>query len=188
MFTDKVLISDKPEDIESSDAIILPGDGAFGAGMAGLKSKKLLTPVKDFIGSGKPVLGICLGAQILMTKGFEFGDFDGLGVIPGKVVRFSNLKKGTKIPQIGWNTIKPMAEARSRILAGLPAKPYFYFVHSFIIEPGDRKYVLAISNYGGKKFCSVVGKNNIIGCQFHPEKSGEAGLKIIENFVKLTKY
>lgn len=183
LFSKNVSITKDVKDILSSDAIILPGDGAFEAGMDGLMIGKLLKPVKDFIASGKPVLGICLGAQILLSKSFEFGEFEGLNIISGNVIKFSKLKNGTKIPHIGWNTLS--LKNKVSIFKGLDKKPYVYFVHSYVMEPKEKKTILATSEYGGKTFPAVIGLGNVYGCQFHPEKSAEAGLKIIENFVSL---
>ncbi|HXK41151.1 MAG: imidazole glycerol phosphate synthase, glutamine amidotransferase subunit [Candidatus Staskawiczbacteria bacterium RIFCSPLOWO2_12_FULL_37_15] len=183
LFSKDVVLSEEAIDIERASALILPGDGAFGTGMAGLKVRKLIEPVKNFISSGRPVMGICLGAQILLTHGFEFGKVGGLNVISGDVVKFSDLRKGTKIPHIGWNTFSTFN--KSPILKGLGGGSYFYFVHSYIMRPQSDETILAISKYGGRSFPAIIGKDNVYGCQFHPEKSGEDGLKIIENFVNL---
>ena len=184
-FTGNVIISEEPEIIRSSDAIILPGVGSFASGMKGLLVRGLQDVIREFAESGKPVLGICLGAQLFFRKGFEFGEYDGLGILDGSVVFFSGLEGKTKIPHIGWNTIyHPHAAAwDGTILDGLKEKSYAYFVHSYIMEPSDQEHILASSLYGGREFVAVVKKGNVYGCQFHPEKSGEVGLRIINNFI-----
>lgn len=184
-FTSNVRVTDDAGEISSSDALILPGVGAFAAGMEGLEVRGLTQAVKNFAASGKPILGICLGAQIMLEKGFEFGEFAGLGLIGGQVVRFPELSE--KIPQIGWNKISRGAGQNwnDSILKDLPPDPDVYFVHSYILEPQNPENALAMSEYGGQKFCAAIQKGKIFGCQFHPEKSGSVGLKIIENFIKL---
>lgn len=170
-------VSEDAEEILNSDAIVLPGVGSFEAGMRGLKVRGLADAVKTFASSGKPVLGICLGAQILLSEGREFGVFEGLGIIPGKVERFSELINGEKIPHVGWNKVSSSG--------GDMWNKDFYFVHSYVLRPDKKEHVFGLTAYGGREFCSIVKKGNIYGTQFHPEKSGEAGLEIIKNFIKL---
>jgi imidazole glycerol-phosphate synthase subunit HisH len=136
------------------------------------------------------MLGICLGAQIMLTQGHEFGVYQGLDIIKGQVVHFPDLADREKVPQVGWNTIIPPGENtwQGTILNSFNEKDQVYFVHSYILEPESKDNILALSTYGGHKFCSAVRKGNIYGCQFHPEKSGQVGLKIIENFINLIKY
>lgn len=180
------VLTEEADEILSADAIVLPGDGAFHAGMKGLEVRGLTRPLLQKIASGSPVLGICLGAQILLSKGFEYGEWDGLNIITGKVVRFP---KGimAKIPHINWSPIvvPPGVSWEDTILKSVPQGSQAYFVHSFIIEPDDPAAVLAFTEYGGHEFCSVIKSGNVYGCQFHPEKSGEVGLSIIKNFVDL---
>lgn len=189
-FSVSVAVSEDAAGIMRADALIFPGVGSFHAGMDGLAVRGLTDLVRSFAKSGKPVLGICLGAQLLLEKGYEFGGYDGLGIIPGNVRPFSGLAPGTKVPHIGWDTLMIAKKNRTKgkLLEGIQEPPFVYFVHSFILVPEDRKYILAESVYGGKKFCSAMRKGNIYGCQFHPEKSGEVGLKIIENFINLVKH
>lgn len=184
-FTDDVSITEDPAAILSSDALILPGVGSFGAGMEGLKVRGLISAVKEFAASGKPMLGICLGAQLMLDKGFEFGEFDGLGLVPGNVVKFPELEPGTKMPHIGWNTVSfpDVAKTENRLFRSTGENPSVYFVHSYIFQPNDRNLILALTDYGGHTFCSAFQRGKIFGCQFHPEKSGEVGLQIIKNFV-----
>lgn len=187
-FSPHVIVTEEAADIRSADALILPGVGAFESGMQGLKVRGLEEAVADFARRGKPVLGICLGAQIMMSKGYEFGEFDGLGLIAGSVVGFSALAPGTKVPHIGWNEIvEPRASQwKGTLLGGIrSAVDSVYFVHSFIFKPTEPETILATTRYGGQDFCSVFRKDNIYGCQFHPEKSGQVGLAIIKNFVEL---
>lgn len=179
-------ITEDPGDLAESAGIVLPGDGAFAAGMSGLAVRGLKQTVVDFAQSKKPILGICLGAQILLSEGYEFGHHRGLGLIPGKVTRFPK-DVGEKIPQIGWNRIyaPPGKSWAGMIFNGIGQGSNVYFIHSYIIEPEKKSGILAQTTYGGFQFCSAVGRGNIYGCQFHPEKSGEVGLSIIKNFINL---
>ncbi|MEW6610787.1 MAG: imidazole glycerol phosphate synthase subunit HisH [Patescibacteria group bacterium] len=179
-------ITEEPEEMLTVDGIVLPGDGAFHAGMEGLRVRNLLDPLLARISEGIPILGICLGAQILLSKGFEFGESQGLDVIPGTVVKFPETANA-KIPHINWSPIVAPSGVswENTILEGIPLGAQVYFVHSFIIKPKNPVHLLATTTYGGTTFCSVVRKGSVYGCQFHPEKSGEVGLKIIENFLRV---
>lgn len=184
-FTSKTVVTDEAEVVNDASALILPGVGAFAAGMEGLKIRGLLEPVKNFAKAGKPILGICLGAQILLSRGYEFGDFEGLDLIAGKVVHFPELQNHEKIPEVGWNQISEAHPGgwRGTILEEIPPGASVYFVHSYIPVPEHEKHVLAKSRYGGYEFCSAIKHENITGTQFHPEKSGSIGLAIIKNFI-----
>lgn len=183
-FNADVAITEEAREITGSDAIVLPGDGAFAAGMQGLSVRNLTQSVKDFAKSNKPVLGICLGAQILLSEGFEFGYHKGLDLIAGRVIKFPKLKE-EKIPQIGWNSLIAGENKswKNTILNNIKPEANVYFIHSYILEPKNKKDILAYSIYGGFKFASVIANGHIYGCQFHPEKSAQVGLFIIKNFL-----
>jgi imidazole glycerol-phosphate synthase subunit HisH len=178
-FTDRVALSDDPASIEKSDALIMPGDGAFGMAMENLTSRGWIDPIHHFIARGGHFLGICLGFQLLFSTSEEFGSHRGLDIIPGAVVRFND--KDLKVPHMGWNNVDIIQE--SQVLAGIPSGSYFYFIHSYYPEIRDRSWVIGEVDYGSNFPC-IVGRENIIATQFHPEKSHTVGLKIIENFVR----
>lgn len=188
-FTQDVTLSEDPAEIRAAAALVLPGQGAFQSGMEGLRVRGLLDEVKRAAETGKPILGICLGAQILLEKGFEFGEWEGLGFLPGEVVHFPPLADSAKTPHMGWNSIGEPSPGtwKGTVLEGVRNGAEMYFIHSYILQPQDPRNVLAETVYGGLRFPSAIGKGNIIGCQFHPEKSGEAGLHILRNFVALAK-
>jgi imidazole glycerol-phosphate synthase subunit HisH len=188
-------ITADPERISQSDRLILPGVGAFGEGMAGLNANGLREAISDFIRKGNPFLGICLGMQLLMTEGHEFGFHEGLKLIPGKAVKFDSPSLGEvsfKIPHVGWNRIdRPSCASggsnawMGTVLHTTEPGTCFYFVHSFIVSPDKQENTLAETYYGKNRFCSVVFKDNVCGCQFHPEKSGKAGLALLHRFLQL---
>lgn len=184
-FAGRVSVSEEPEAIASADALVLPGVGAFGAGMAGLERRGLVEPIRQFAKSGKPILGICLGAQFLMERSSELGTFEGLGIIPGEVVPFPALGEGAKVPHIGWDVLArpPGADWTGSILAPVGEGDAVYFIHSFLLQPRDSRDILATAGYGGHAFCAAVRRGNVSGTQFHPEKSGAIGLAIIQAFV-----
>ena len=179
-------------EILGANAVILPGVGAYGDAMAALRRAGLVETLKDAAGSGKPLIGICLGLQLLMTESSEFGHHRGLGLIDGPVVRFDKPRgpKGLlKVPQVGWNRVfrpdgHPNAWAGTP-MDGLDDGVFMYFVHSFYARPEDPAAVLAWSQYGEMECCAAVRKNNIVAFQFHPERSGPAGLQIYRNIARL---
>lgn len=185
LYADDVVLSEDPEVVRGADKIVLPGVGSFGAGMEGLKVRGLIPAVQEKAKAGTPVLGICLGAQLMLSKGHEFGTFEGLDLIPGEVVPFPTLNDGAKTPHMGWDTLQPAADWKGTVLDGLPADPQAYFVHSFVLQPASPEHVLATTEYGGCVFPSVIRSGRLYGCQFHPEKSAEHGLRIIKNFISL---
>ncbi len=178
-FTDNVALSDDPASIEKSDALIMPGDGAFGMAMENLNSRGWIEPIHEFIARGGHFFGICLGFQLLFSTSEEFGSHRGLDIVPGAVVRFSD--EDLKVPHMGWNTVG--IQQKSPVMSGIPSGSYFYFIHSYYPEVVDRSWVIGEVEYG-INFPCIVGKGNIIATQFHPEKSHTVGLKIIENFVR----
>jgi glutamine amidotransferase len=172
-----------PQQVADAEAIVLPGVGAFKNCLENLDSLKLITPIIRSIKSGKPFLGICLGLQILFTESEEFGSTSGLDIIKGKVIRFkTNTCDNTphlKIPHMGWNSISIKKEGP--YLEGIENETYLYFVHSYYVKPENEKVIATTTDYG-VEFVSSILKDNIFACQFHPEKSQKAGLKILENF------
>ena len=181
---DATLESD-PSRLSQYDKLILPGVGAFGDAMAHLKSNGMDEAVKAYAASGKPLLGICLGMQLLFESSEEFGATEGLGLIPGKVVAFDEnaFDHPQKVPHMGWNEMFCRGLTPTKLFDGLPNDFYLYFVHSFHAVCED-KYAIGKTHYG-YEFVSAVQNGNIYGIQPHPEKSHENGLKIIENFAKL---
>ena len=178
-----VTLESDPKKLNQYDKLILPGVGAFGDAMEHLKENGMDEAVKHFAASGKPLLGICLGMQLLFESSEEFGTTQGLGLIPGKVVAFDENKfdHPLKVPHMGWNEL--FVQNDTAIFDGLAKDFYLYFVHSFHAVCED-KYTIGKTHYG-YEFVSAVQNGNIYGIQPHPEKSHDNGLKIIENFVKL---
>ncbi len=179
----KVEVVSSPDKLREFDKIILPGVGAFRDAMEHLNSSGLQEAINDFSKSGKPLLGICLGMQLLFENSKEFGDTKGLGLIEGRVEAFdkSKFKERLKIPHMGWNTLH--IEKKSKLFDGLKEDIYLYFVHSFHAICRD-EFVIGKTDYG-YSFVSAVEKENIYGFQPHPEKSHKNGLKILENFVNI---
>lgn len=186
-FTKDWIITEDKSILLAAGAIILPGVGSFESGVNGLRIRNLTDGVREFAKSGRPVLGICLGAQLLLSRGYEFGEFSGLDIISGKVIKFPDLGKEVKIPHMGWNKIYSPRNINwdNTILNSIQKNSCAYFVHSYILDPDDKNNVFSLSNYEGYEFCSAVRSGNVYGCQFHPEKSGQIGLKIIKNFIDL---
>lgn len=170
------ILTDKKEDIESADALILPGVGAFPSAMDMLNKSGLVDTIKTEA-KKKPFLGICLGMQLIFEKGYEFEECDGLGLIPGSVKKME--EENLIIPHMGWNKLEVLNDCP--LLAGLDENSFVYFVHSYKAECDD-KNIAAYSNYGGRVPALVYDGGTVYGAQFHPEKSGETGLKILKNF------
>ena len=184
----KVIVTHDPDLILSADSVVLPGVGAFKDCMANLNKLSLIEPIRKFIDSEKPFLGICLGLQVLFEESEEYGPVPGLGILPGKVVKFidgsSDTRKGPqiKIPHMGWNQIK--VKKNAPLFAGVGDSPYFYFVHSYYVVPEDPEMVATVTHYG-IEFVSGIQHKNIYAFQFHPEKSQTLGLSILERFSNL---
>lgn len=186
------IISSNPVDIENADAIILPGVGAFGDAMINLNKLGLTEPLKEFVNKGKPFLGICLGLQLLFSDSEEFGSSKGLNIISGTVKKFPKQdvdNKKLKVPQIAWNSVHEPHEGAwvNTPLEKIKEGEDFYFVHSFYVEPKDKKCVLTNTTYGSISYASSVLINNIFACQFHPEKSANKGLEIYEQWAIINK-
>ncbi len=175
-------ITQRAEDIAKADKIILPGVGAMRPAMEKLGALGLVPAIKQAIAAGKPFLGICLGLQLLFEKSNEGGDVKGLGILKGKVERFSSRKQ--KVPHMGWNQLK-FKKTENSLFEGVAPLSYAYFCHSYFVKPKDAKSAAATTDYGGA-FVSAVTVGNIYGVQFHPEKSQAVGLKILGNFNNLS--
>jgi len=168
-------VTHEPAEIAAADAIVLPGVGAFKSAMQELGAN--LDMLRQAVSAGRPLLGICLGMQLLLTWSEEDGHTEGLGLIPGEVVKLPHIQK---VPHMGWNSLK--IEREHPFLAGIQSDTHVYFVHSYFVRPEDEATVLATTVHG-IKFPAVVARGSVIGTQFHPEKSGAAGLQMIRNFV-----
>jgi glutamine amidotransferase len=179
----EIEVQSDPAKLDQYDKLILPGVGAFGDAMEHLKRNGMDEAIKAYAASGKPLMGICLGMQLLFESSEEFGTTEGLGLIPGKVVAFNEAEfdHPHKVPHMGWNEL--FVQKETPLFSGLPKEFYLYFVHSYHAVCEDR-YAIGKTHYG-YQFVSAVQNGNIFGIQPHPEKSHENGLKIIENFTKL---
>ena len=177
----QAVVTSDPAMVDAADKVVLPGVGAFEDAIAELRRQKMVEPVLRAIDSGRPFLGICLGLQLLFDESFENGRHQGLGVLPGKVVRFE-LPDEYAIPHMGWNGL--LIRKKSPILAGIEEGTQIYFVHSYYVVPDDPGVVATETDYGGP-FCSMIWRDNIFATQFHPEKSQAEGLKILRNFAEL---
>lgn len=187
-----VRISDSPENIEKADRLVLPGVGAFADGVRGLEERGLIEPLKKYASSGRPLLGICLGMQLLFEMSEEFGEHCGLGLVPGRVVAVPATDvdgKPHKVPHMGWSALRRPVGRHSwtgTILANVEEGEAVYFVHSFMAVPANKSNRFADTHYGGQQICAAVHWDHIYGCQFHPEKSGKVGLRILKTFLHMT--
>ena len=196
-------ITSDRKDVLAADAVILPGVGAFGVAMERLRALDMVAVLHDVAESGKPLVGICLGMQLLMSESYEFGHHVGLGVFEGSVVRFENPMEGEKtlkVPHVGWSRIFPPnpegAPAESRceypvwqgsLLKSVSHGEYMYFVHSYFVKLADPSLVLAETRHGQIEFCSALRRRNVFGCQFHPERSSQAGLQVYHNLAEMLR-
>jgi len=180
-FGAETLVTNNPEKIRAGHKVVLPGVGAFADAMQELERQGLIDPLLKHVQSRKPLLGICLGMQLLFESSEEAGSRKGLGILKGEVKRFSS--KGKKVPHMGWNQLTK-ARSDCPLLKDIEDGAYVYFCHSYYPEPRDRNMVAATTDYG-KDFCSLIWQESVYGAQFHPEKSQQVGLKMLKNFVEL---
>lgn len=171
----------RPDEFQDADKLVLPGVGAFRDGIRELRERRLVEPVLEHIASGRPFLGICLGLQLLFDVSFEEGQWEGLGVLCGEVVRLPD-RPGMKVPHMGWNTLQPTDG--NPLLNGIPEAAHFYFVHSYYVVPEDKTIAAARTDYTCT-FTSMVAHKKLFATQFHPEKSQSVGLKLLRNFADL---
>ena len=174
----EVRLLDSPGALDDADALVIPGDGAFAPAMARLHARGFADRIRSFVDSGRPFLGVCLGMQVLFEESEEDGRHDGLGLLPGRVVR---LPGAVKIPQMGWNSLHLLRP--SPLLDGCSTGQYVYFIHSYHAVPADPTIVAATTEYGGP-VAAVVGRGNVWATQFHPEKSGSVGTQMLANFAR----
>jgi glutamine amidotransferase len=185
----RAVVTSDSDEVRASEAVILPGVGAFGDAMAALARQGLVEVLQELAASGRPFLGICLGMQLLFTESEEFGRHAGLGIIPGRVTRLAESDGGAvrvKVPQVGWNRLQRPAGAswERSALEGIPDGVFMYFVHSFCVTPEDPDIILSTTRYGSTAFCSSLRRGNLFACQFHPERSGPSGVQIYRNFAR----
>jgi len=178
----QVYRTEDPQDVQRAQKVVLPGVGAFGDFMAGLRERSLEPVVKDVARRGVPLLGICVGMQALFDVGEEMGIHTGMGLLPGRVLRFVD-SPGIKVPHTGWNQVEAQNDAT--LFAGIPSGSYVYFNHSYYCHPREPSDISAMTDYGLSYACAVE-RANVFGVQFHPEKSQWVGLKILENFIRIS--
>lgn len=178
--TQAVITSD-PREVARAEKVVLPGVGAFRDAIAELRRRDLIAPIRDVIAADKPFLGICLGLQLLFDVSYEDGQYEGLGVLPGKVVRFE-VPPEFKVPHMGWN--EALIRRRAPVLDGIAEGTHFYFVHSYYVVPEDPAVIAIEADYH-RPFCAMIWRGNLFATQFHPEKSQAQGLKLLKNFVEL---
>lgn len=172
-------ITTNPRDLATADKVILPGVGAFRDAIAELKRLDFVSALKDHVASGKPFLGICLGLQLLFDVSYEDGEYEGLGIVPGQVVRFPP-QPDLKVPHMGWNSLS-ITQPNCPLFQGVTAGSHVYFVHSYHVVPTDKSVIAATSDHGGP-FVAAIARGNLVATQFHPEKSQKVGLQLLKNF------
>jgi len=173
------LLTSDPARIAGADGVILPGVGAFGRAMAMLARLGLLDPTREAARSGRPFLGVCLGLQLLFSESREHGRHEGLGILPGQVVRFA---APLTVPHMGWNEVRQ--ERLSPLFEGIADESFFYFAHSYYVQPAEEELAIGTTDYG-RRYASAVQRGSVFGTQFHPEKSGPTGLRMLRNFCEL---
>ncbi|MGL4512702.1 MAG: imidazole glycerol phosphate synthase subunit HisH [Lacipirellulaceae bacterium] len=176
------VITTDPAVVATATRVVLPGVGASADALRAVRERGLEGPIKEAVAERKPFLGICLGLQMLFDVSYEDGEHRGLGVLPGKVVRF-DVAKELKVPHMGWNRVRQTHP--SPLFAGIEDDAYFYFVHAYYVAPGDASLVATTTDYGGE-FCSSVSRDRLFATQFHPEKSQSVGLRLLKNFAELS--
>ena len=185
----KALITSSPKDVLNSDMVILPGVGAYSIAMNNLEKAQLIPALKEFVATGKPFVGICLGMQLMLTESVEFGQHKGLNLIPGKTRKFESKSIDDEyfaVPQIQWNELKMQNNInKNHFFNFLNNGDYMYFVHSYFCVPEDKSTIIMTTSYAGEEYPSIIQYNNCIGIQFHPEKSGLNGIKIYEKLKQL---
>ncbi len=174
------VITSDADAVRKGKRLILPGVGAFGDAMENLRRTGLDDAIREAVAAGTPLLGLCLGLQLLFTHSEEFGSHKGLNLIPGNVLRLS--EPGLRVPHVGWNQLEDIQ--RDPLLKDIPEGSYFYFVHSYYVKPAGPEYALCWTSYG-RRFCSIACRNNVWGAQFHPEKSQDAGKRLLRNFLAI---
>jgi glutamine amidotransferase len=196
----EAFVTSDPGRIEAAQSVVLPGVGAFGDAMQALREHDLVDVLRGVAESGKPLIGICLGMQLLLSESEEFGRHEGLGIVPGRVRRFPPPHRssdglfdaGQKVPQVGWNRISPPSQKTAEThwkgspLEGVEPESYMYFMHSYFAEPEDPGVALSKTRYAGVEYCSALRAGHVVAFQFHPERSAEQGLAIYRNLVRLT--
>jgi glutamine amidotransferase len=181
-------LSFNADEILNADKVLLPGVGAFEGAMRQLQNMNLVSVLKDYVSKGKPLMGVCLGMQLLFEKSYEFGEHEGLGLVEGEIKRFPSSYMNTKmrIPHIGWNKVfNKNSQWFDTPFKEFPDGGMMYFVHSYYAQPSNSNDILSTTLYNDFEFCSSVRKENVYGFQFHPEKSGEEGLTVYKNFLSI---
>ena len=183
----EAVITKDEKKIMNSSALILPGVGSFPVGMKNLKKNKLDLIIKSFFNKGKPILAVCLGFQMLFSSSQEFGKTKGLNIMNGKVKSLKSLKTNKIVPNLGWKSLNYKRNDKNYLFKKLDIKPSVYFIHSYYVEITDKKYITSTINFGDKQITTSIQYKNLYGVQFHPEKSGKNGIKIIKNFLNNIK-
>lgn len=185
-----VELARSPDEVFAAKALVLPGVGAFRDGMQGLRKLDLVEAIRQKAAQGTPLLGICLGMQMLFEESEEFGRWEGLGLIPGRVVRIPDTDaegRAQRVPQVGWNRLLPVGGKQDfdrSLLEGIRRGEEVYFVHSYEAKPTNPADLLAVTVYGGRRICAAARRGSVTGCQFHPEKSGRVGLNVIRALIE----